>query len=89
MKLQIMQMSKPKLDIFNMSKFIEVKSLGVDGSRKRKFFGLSDLGNPVIKEDRRFVQVLKELTNYDPNIHGSYHWEEPQEEWVSNSLHCS
>ena len=49
MKLQIMQMSKPKLDIFNMSKFIEVKSLGVDGSRKRKFFGLSDLGNPVIK----------------------------------------
>ena len=54
------------------NKFIIVKPfLGSGKERKRKFFGLSTLGNPVIKEDGRF------------------NWEEPQEEWVANSLHCS
>tara|TARA_R110001606_G_C15127712_1_gene622927 strand:+ start:34 stop:291 length:258 start_codon:yes stop_codon:yes gene_type:complete len=72
------------------NKFIIVKPfLGSGKERKRKFFGLSTLGNPVIKEDGRFVQTPIDGTNYDPKIHGSYNWEEPQEEWVANSLHCS
>jgi len=72
------------------NKFIIVKPfLGTGSERKRKFFGLSTLGNPVIKENGRFVQTPIEGTNYDPKIHGKFNWEEPQEEWVANSLHCS
>ena len=74
----------------SINKFIIVRPfLGSGKERKRKFFGLSNLGNPVIKEGGRFVQTPIDGTDYDPKVHGDYKWEEPQEEWEANSLYCS
>jgi hypothetical protein len=54
-----------------MTKWIEY-----NGKRK-KLFGESESGNPIIKMNGNLVQVPIEHTNYEP------------EEWISNSLYSS
>ena len=54
-----------------MTKWIEY-----NGKRK-KLFGESESGNPIIKMNGNLVQVPIEHTNYE------------SEEWISNSLYSS
>ena len=49
---------------------------GVQGKRK-KLFGESESGNPIVKMNGNLVQVPIEHTNYET------------EEWISNSLYNS
>ena len=71
------------------NKFIIIRPfLGTGKERKRKFWGLSSSGNPIIKEGGRFVQTPIDRTDYNPNIHGDYKWKDP-EEWEANSLYSS